>query len=70
MKEIRSDLPSIKAGEGMLDYAIQHHIIIRGYGIWVYGMMFSQYRNKLELKVLESEEGAHFILQPKMESKK
>ena len=27
-------------------------------------------RNKLELKVLESEEGAHFILQPKMESKK
>jgi signal transduction histidine kinase len=27
-------------------------------------------RNKLELKVLESEEGAHFILQPKMESEK
>ena len=27
-------------------------------------------RNKLELKVLESEEGAHFILQPKMENEK
>ena len=27
-------------------------------------------RNKLELKVLESEEGAHFILQPKMEDEK
>ena len=27
-------------------------------------------RNKLELKVLESEEGAHFILQPKMEGEK
>ena len=27
-------------------------------------------RNKLELKVLESEEGAHFILQPKMGDEK
>ena len=27
-------------------------------------------RNKLELKVLESEEGAHFMLQPKMENEK